>query len=248
MTGVSAALAAGCAGLAATLLLAAPSSGKRLRGWTGRATVDERAATASPSPVHDRRRAFGRVAAAVITGVGVAVVVGGAIGLVAGALAGFGAHRTLARAGPAPAVPLDELALLCDLFAACLRSGATVPDALRWAGVACSPAWSRPFDEVASALLLGAAPAEAWALAGDAPPVRRLAEAARRSARSGAALADSCTALAVDLRDAACSEGQARARRVGVLMAGPLALCFLPAFALLGVVPFVAGLLRTVLP
>jgi len=39
---------------------------------------------------------------------------------------------------------------------------------------------------------------------------------------------------------------QAAARRAGVLAVGPLGLCFLPAFVLVGVVPLVAGLVGAV--
>jgi hypothetical protein len=35
---------------------------------------------------------------------------------------------------------------------------------------------------------------------------------------------------------------QARAQRAGVLVAGPLGLCFLPAFLVLGIAPVVIGL------
>ncbi len=66
---------------------------------------------------------------------------------------------------------------------------------------------------------------------------------ARRSAESGAALAQGAAELADQVR----SEGEARPPKPPpdvrpVLIAGPLGLCFLPAFICLGVVPVVAGL------
>jgi len=53
-------------------------------------------------------------------------------------------------------------------------------------------------------------------------------------------LADSERASA---EDAAAAE----AERAGVLVSGPLGLCFLPAFVCLGIVPVVIGLASTVL-
>lgn len=65
---------------------------------------------------------------------------------------------------------------------------------------------------------------------------------ARRSACSGSALAQGVAELAEQSRQEAMHAATAAAERAGVLIAGPLGLCFLPAFILLGVVPVVAGL------
>ncbi|MGA3256827.1 MAG: type II secretion system F family protein, partial [Mycobacterium sp.] len=70
---------------------------------------------------------------------------------------------------------------------------------------------------------------------------------ARRSASSGSALADGVADLADQSRDAAAHAATAAAERAGVLIAGPLGLCFLPAFVCLGIVPVVAGLAADVL-
>lgn len=63
----------------------------------------------------------------------------------------------------------------------------------------------------------------------------------------GAALADGVTALAEESRHDAAHSASAAAERAGVLIAGPLGLCFLPAFICLGIVPVVAGLAGHVL-
>jgi pilus assembly protein TadC len=96
----------------------------------------------------------------------------------------------------------------------------------------------------ADLLALGADPATAWA-----EPEERLdrqgramLRLARRSASSGAALADGVAELAVESRQEAIHAAAAAAERAGVVIAGPLGACFLPAFACLGVVPVVAGL------
>lgn len=59
---------------------------------------------------------------------------------------------------------------------------------------------------------------------------------------SGAALADGVADLAEQSRQEAAHSAVAAAERAGVLIAGPLGLCFLPAFVCLGIVPVVAGL------
>ncbi len=74
-----------------------------------------------------------------------------------------------------------------------------------------------------------------------------LARMARRSARSGAGLAAAVTELAERKRAEAEDAAAARAERAGVLVAGPLGLCFLPAFVCLGIVPVVIGLAGRVL-
>ena len=95
---------------------------------------------------------------------------------------------------------------------------------------------------VAELLALGADGAQAWQPALEDPDTARLARAARRSARSGSALAGAITQIAEELRAGARDEAGARAQRAAVLITGPLGLCFLPAFLCLGVVPVVIGL------
>ena len=48
--------------------------------------------------------------------------------------------------------------------------------------------------------------------------------------------------VAADVRAEAAEAVAARAERAGVLVAGPLGLCFLPAFLALGIAPVVIGL------
>ncbi|MCP3811982.1 type II secretion system F family protein, partial [Mycobacteriaceae bacterium Msp059] len=93
--------------------------------------------------------------------------------------------------------------------------------------------------------------ATAWATADVAAPKDENAEAllrlARRSAASGSALADGVAELAVQTRHDAATSADAVAARASVLVAGPLGLCYLPAFLCLGVIPVVAGLAGDVL-
>ena len=70
----------------------------------------------------------------------------------------------------------------------------------------------------------------------------QLSMLARRSARAGSALSAQVGELAAETRRRAHDEALARAERAGVLVSGPLGLCFLPAFVCLGIVPVVIGL------
>lgn len=184
-----------------------------------------------------------------------AAAVGGLVGVLCGwpggvpagcAVAGvawIGARRLLARPARADSAN-DQLGLAAgwDLLAACLRAGLPVPTAV----LAVADQVPRETREVlrrtAELLALGADPVAAWAPALVHPATAELARGARRTARSGTALAGVAAGLAANIRQAAGDVAEARAQRAGVLITGPLGLCFLPAFVCLGIVPVVAGL------
>ncbi|MCX4093627.1 type II secretion system F family protein [Nocardia sp. alder85J] len=161
--------------------------------------------------------------------------------------------RTLPVSGN-PAVPdrADPLATaaVLDLLAACLRSGLPVAAAARAVAGAAGGPLASPLRRAADLLALGADPVAAWErAAADArsDELRTLARLIRRSARSGAALAEAVAEVAQGCRAAATDAATARAARAGTLVAGPLGLCFLPAFVCLGIVPVVIGLADRVL-
>jgi pilus assembly protein TadC len=130
--------------------------------------------------------------------------------------------------------PLERAAAL-DLMAACLKAGLPVPTAIRAVGI-------EELNQTAELLALGADPVAAWAPALERPATAALARAARRTARSGAALARQAAELAGWTRAEARDQAEAKAQRAAVAVAAPLALCFLPAFLCLGVLPVVLGL------
>jgi pilus assembly protein TadC len=105
----------------------------------------------------------------------------------------------------------------------------------------------------ADLLALGSDPRSAWSISPELSTdsadtqIDSLLRLARRSASSGAALADGVAELADQSRHDAAQAATAAAERAGVLIAGPLGLCFLPAFVCLGIVPVVAGLAGDVL-
>jgi Flp pilus assembly protein TadB len=246
VAGPSALLAGSLAGGAAAVAIAGRVPvGERLRVLLPRASASYGAPSGAGS------RSAVRLAAAVAAGAGVVALLG-VVAFIPALLVAVGVHRALPSAA-AVAAAADEqriradAPLVCDLLAAALTAGAPTIDAVTLVARAVGGASARLFGDVAASLALGAPPAEAWAAVERSPPLRQVARAAVRSASSGAALAGALTALADDLRQAAHAEGQVAARRAGVRLVGPLTLCFLPSFVVLGVVPLVVGLLPDVL-
>jgi Flp pilus assembly protein TadB len=212
----------------------------------GPALVAARLAALRPTPpTMPRRRSpplplvAGAAAALLPVVFGGGVVVGLPLGL-----AVFAGSRWLLRKAPgAPKPDPLRLAGCWDLLAACLRGGLPVPVAVQAVAAADMP--ERAADALrrtAELLALGADPESAWAPALAEPVTAELARGARRSARSGAALATVAEGLASAVRAAADDLAEARAQRAAVAVTGPLGLCFLPAFLCVGVVPVVIGL------
>ncbi|WP_409427511.1 type II secretion system F family protein [Mycobacterium sp. SMC-11] len=187
-----------------------------------------------------------------------------AILLAVAVLAAAGPATVRERAGlPRPERPAlrrvvpgsDALALAADLevFALCLTAGMSVSGAATATARHAPPALAAALRRGADLLALGAEPGIAWS-APNGPAAARLdptttavLRLARRSGSSGTALAIGLGELAAQCRDEAAHSATAAAERAGVLIAGPLGLCFLPAFVCLGIVPVVAGLAGDVL-
>ena len=140
-----------------------------------------------------------------------------------------------------------ELPSAADLLASCLTSGAPPSDALRTVAEASAGPIAERLRRVADALRLGAGPADAWGPTGHGDPLAPLGRAFIRSDATGAPIAETVTAVADDQRQVARWAAEAAARRAGVLAVGPLALCFLPAFVLTGVVPVIVAVAGDVL-
>jgi pilus assembly protein TadC len=156
--------------------------------------------------------------------------------------------------GSAPEHGPDPLAVASclDVLAVCLGAGMAVSAAAVAAAPAAPPNLATVLRRAANLLALGADPAVAWSIPSGPqdsadPQIETLLRLARRSASSGAALAGGVTELAEEARHDAAHAATAAAERAGVLIAGPLGLCFLPAFVCLGIVPVVAGLAGDVL-
>ena len=156
------------------------------------------------------------------------------------ALAAAGLAVVIGRRRPAAAPPLD-VPLVGDLIAACLAAGAAVPDALR-AAAEVSAGAAQACLPVAERLAAGAPPAEAWADWLSRPELAPIARACVRAADSGAATTQELRRAGDRIRAQRRADVTHRAHRAAVWAVLPLGLCFLPAFVLVGIVPFALGL------
>lgn len=136
-----------------------------------------------------------------------------------------------------------------DVLAVCLKAGMAVSAAAAATAPTAPPRLAALLRRAADMLALGAEPSAAWSAPDDDadPHCESLLRMARRSASSGAALAEGVADLAESVRHEAADAARATAERASVLIAGPLGLCYLPAFVCLGIVPVVAGLASVVL-
>jgi pilus assembly protein TadC len=163
-----------------------------------------------------------------------------------------GPRRGPARKRPHGPDPLAVASCL-DVLSVCLGAGMAVSTAAAAAAGSAPPNLARVLRRAADLLALGADPVVAWSIPSEFPAkaadtqIDALVRLARRSASSGAALAGGVADLADQSRHDAAHAATAAAERAGVLIAGPLGLCFLPAFVCLGIVPVVAGLAGDVL-
>ncbi|MDI2032808.1 type II secretion system F family protein [Saccharopolyspora sp. TS4A08] len=152
--------------------------------------------------------------------------------------------RAPAKPRPRRADRADPLVLAAgwDLLAAGMRAGLPVPVIVRAVAVEVGGTARRALDEVADHLALGSDAATAWEPALRDPGTAELARAARRTARTGSALADVAAELAERARSRGSELAEVRAQRGAVWISAPLGLCFLPAFLCLGVLPVVLGM------
>lgn len=151
--------------------------------------------------------------------------------------------RLMVRRGRRRRDPFATASAL-DVLAVCLSSGMAVPTAAAASAGYAPATLGAQLRRAADLLALGADPDMAWRVQDQSVEdgYEALARLARRSASSGSALATGVAELAEQSRQEAGHAAVAAAERAGVLIAGPLGLCFLPAFVCLGIVPVVAGL------
>jgi pilus assembly protein TadC len=138
-----------------------------------------------------------------------------------------------------------DLPALVHLLAAALAGGGAVADSLALVCEAFPGAGADVLRGVSQRLALGLAPADAWRPTMADAQLAPLARALVRADRSGASVAREVSRLADDLARRSRTRLEERARAVGVKAAVPLGLCLLPSFVLVGIVPLVVGLLRS---
>ena len=129
-----------------------------------------------------------------------------------------------------------------ELLAVCLQAGLPVATAVVAAATPLPGGTGRHLRRVAGLLELGADPATAWRSVEHRQAIATFARAAGRSAGTGSALAEVARAESARIRADLADTAEARAQRAAVLITGPLGLCFLPAFLVLGIAPVVIGL------
>ena len=239
---------------AAVLVLVPPGTRERLSAVVSPATVDRRTVTggsvwsASTTGIRGgvRRLLSSRSLAAGVAGLGLAVLVGGPFGLAAGAAMAVALARWLGRLEPAAVRRrrqrlTAQIPLALDLLAACLAAGRPPADCLDAVAAAVGDPVAAELRVVSSRLALGGDPASVWKSLIGHPQLRPLARTMVRAAETGAPVAVGLSRLVDDQRRARRWEAEQRARSVGVQAAAPLALCFLPAFVAVGIVPTIAS-------
>ena len=235
MTAPAAALAL----LAATLMFAGGATAPgRLRALTGPSLPTVASAAAPPGPAVVAVAALALAAMVWASGAGAGGVL---LGAVVGAAGGLALRRAALRAADDADEPA-ALAAAWERLAVCLRVGLPVAAALHAAADDLTGRAGVQLRRVAGLLALGADPAQAWREAGEQPQLAGFARAASRSAGTGAALAEVARAEGGRIRAELVDTAEARAQRAAVTITGPLGLCFLPAFLILGIAPVVIGL------
>jgi len=173
--------------------------------------------------------------------VGAGVLAGGVVTIVLGLL-------PTAAAAQRQAAMVAALPQACDLLAVCVEAGLPLRSALRAVvGVLDGPL-AECLGRVVARVDLGIGEQEAWDEARNEPGLESLGREIRRCLASGAPVASTLRALALEARRDALSAEEVRAKRVGVRSVMPLMLCFLPSFILLGVVPIIGGVIGRLLP
>lgn len=135
----------------------------------------------------------------------------------------------------------DSVAMLADVTAAVLAGGTQLDAALDLLAARPPAALKPPLRKAARLVRLGARWPDALASSGDAG-LESLAAAIRRATSLGVSIGPSLESWAETCRSEMAHRFEAMTRRAGVLMMVPLAICVLPAFILLGIVPFLRGL------
>ena len=192
----------------------------------------------------------GRWLWSLLAGAGAATFVSGDWGLVIGLVCAVATWRWIDRAEPpsvrrARAAAERDLPGVVHLLATALESGCDVTEALRVVVDALPGPTTALLGSVPARLALGVPPETAWRPVLESAELAPLGRAMVRAHRSGASVTEEVERLADELERTARARVEDRARVVGVKAAVPLGLCLLPSFLLIGVVPLVAGLLRS---
>lgn len=148
--------------------------------------------------------------------------------------------RSARRVLVAPVHVEVEVPGLADLLSAAVGAGASVPSALLAVGGAVGGGRGRALARAGAVLGRGGSWSTAWA--GHPPELAVLERALADAWHAGAAPVPVLRLVAAQARRDARRHARLAAARLGVRLVLPLGLCLLPAFVLLGIVPFVLSL------
>lgn len=137
---------------------------------------------------------------------------------------------------------LDQLPETLELLAAALDAGAPPRVAATRVAAVAPGETAEGLLGVVERVSVGLGEAEAWAGLAEDEAWGDAAREMSRAAVTGTGAAAGLRRVAGDVRTRGRDEATRRARTVGVRAVLPLVCCYLPAFALLGVVPIIAGL------
>lgn len=197
-----------------------------------------RAAGRPPDPAADRRAGWAAVAA-----IGLAWVSPPLAGLppLAAIAAPAVAARRSARRHEAAVV--DQVPDLVDLLIITATAGLTTGAALRALGPRVGGVLGPPVSRAAAVVACGGTVSEALAglTRAGGPPLRPLVDALAQHDRYGGALRPALERVGIEARLRRRRAADEAARRLPVTLLFPLVLTTLPAFALLTVVPLLAG-------
>ncbi|RAM39151.1 type II secretion system F family protein [Arthrobacter globiformis] len=153
-----------------------------------------------------------------------------------------GDDDTQDRAGQSPG--LRDIAMMLELIAAMLHSGAGIGRALELVAAAAAPEYVRALRPVVGAMAIGADWETAWRSSDvRSPEILALRDALGFAALTGAPSSSILYAQAARMRRERFRAAEKRAASLGVKLVVPLGLCSLPAFICLGVVPVLLALI-----
>jgi Flp pilus assembly protein TadB len=185
-----------------------------------------------------------------LSGVTGALFVSGTAGLIVGVVSAAVVWSWIGRSEPVSVRRSREAAErdlpgVVHLLVTALESGCEVAASLVVVCDALPGPATRLLDAVPARLGLGVPAEAAWRPVLDSPQLAPLGRAMLRASRSGGSVTEEVGRLADELGRRARARMEDRARTVGVKAALPLGLCLLPSFLLIGVVPLVVGLMRS---
>lgn len=147
--------------------------------------------------------------------------------------------RSIARSQPPQPAPIAQTVVI-DLLITLLTSGHSLPSALTCIGEELKGEEGVALSRVATTLIQGASWDEAWTVA--PPRFLFLRDALRHGWHQGASVTSSLAATREQILHQGKDQAQASAQTLGVNIALPVGLCYLPAFVLVGVVPTLVSL------